>query len=447
MAIKDKFSTPANETAGIIDELSIDHHIQEEFPNLASSNGEDVNLSMSEYAAGAGISSGQEVKFSDMFGLSNYTKVKFKPGARKQYYNVRYGNSSSGIQNSRQIGLRPQRNFLWSTSGYYTTQYDAYAPNGSPLFYNKATYIIDNSNINAKIPGYDRCDILGFDIKEDSTYNRSGDGFADTLYNSHRPDVRLFIKSHDEYPIFGQEAKDSNFKKYDPHWNWVKLTGKFYSRASGGYTVSSTLDTYEKTFYFSRRGAEVKLTGAQPKNTSPYKYTAADESNYGKNIDFADMGIGGTYYPHGKQYYQAKSGSWTAPLTISDLGDNVKSVVGSTGWGSDVETVGQQLTVGQQFFYPSYRHDDRGGSGTHVYIWQMPYDGEFGNPMGNTAGQYRAMFGNASSRVFAYHEMSTYEDEPNNEYTLEFLVDHPNSYYNSFGDMEKIDGYGDVWKI
>jgi hypothetical protein len=68
MAIKDKFSTPANETAGIIDELSIDHHIQEEFPNLASSNGEDVNLSMSEYAAGAGIAAGAQIKFSDMFG-------------------------------------------------------------------------------------------------------------------------------------------------------------------------------------------------------------------------------------------------------------------------------------------------------------------------------------------------------------------------------------------
>ena len=68
MAIKDKFSTPENETAGIIDELSIDHHIQVEFPNLASSNGEDVNLSMSEYAAGAGIAAGAPIKFSDMFG-------------------------------------------------------------------------------------------------------------------------------------------------------------------------------------------------------------------------------------------------------------------------------------------------------------------------------------------------------------------------------------------
>ena len=36
MAIKDKFSTPANEAAGIISELSIDHDIQEEFPALAS---------------------------------------------------------------------------------------------------------------------------------------------------------------------------------------------------------------------------------------------------------------------------------------------------------------------------------------------------------------------------------------------------------------------------
>ena len=68
MAIKDKFSTPENEAAGIIDELSIDHHIQVEFPNLASSNGEDVNLSMSEYAAGAGIAAGAPIKFSDMFG-------------------------------------------------------------------------------------------------------------------------------------------------------------------------------------------------------------------------------------------------------------------------------------------------------------------------------------------------------------------------------------------
>lgn len=440
MAIKDKFSSPANEAAGIISELSIDHHIQEEFPALASSSvTDDQNLSMSEYSPAAGIAAGQPIKFSDMFGLANYTKVKFKPGERQDYYAVQYGIGLNGTQASRTTGLNPGRNLLWSTSGTYTT-----TTSGSDGFdFNNPTSITDNSNINAKIPGYNRCDIKCFDIKSNSGYPRDSDSTYN-LYNSHRPDVRLFIKSYDEYPIFGQEARDSNFPAYDPHWNWIKLTGKFYSRANSEYYVSNTLDTYEKSFYFHRNAAEVKYkSSTQARSESYLKYTPIDVSDFGKLIDWQDMAEGRTYYPYGKQYYQAKSGSWTAPQTISDLGDNVKSVVGSTFWGSG----GDSNVSGQYFFNPSSRHDDRGGSGVHAYCWQMPYMGELGDPRGNTAAQYRAMFGNASNRVFGYHEMSTFDDEPDNEYTLEFLVDHPNSYYDSFTEMVNIGSSGDVWNI
>lgn len=440
MAIKDKFADASKEVAGEIDVLPITD-IQAEFPNLASNNSAKENLSMSEYSPAAGIAAGQPIKFSDMFGISNYTKVKFKPGERQDYYAVQYGPGWNGTAASRMTGLNPGRNLLWSTSGTYTT-----TTSGSDGFdFNNPTSITDNSNINAKIPGYNRCDIKCFDIKSNSGYRRDVTDASWNVYNSHRPDVRLFIKSYDEYPIFGQEARDNNFPAYDPHWNWLKLTGKFYSRTNSAISMSNTLDTYEKSFYFHRNLAEVKYkSGTQARSESYLKYTPIDVADFGNLIDFNDMATGGAYYPYGKQYYQAKSGSWAAPQTISDLGDNVKSVVGSGFWGSG----GDSNVSGQYFFNPSSSHDDRGGSGVHAYCWQMPYDGELGDPRGTTAAQYRPMWGNASNRVFGYHEMSTFDDEPDNEYTLEFLVNHPNSYYDSFyGDMELIGSPNDPWQF
>lgn len=443
MAIKDKFADASKETAGEIDVLPITD-IQTEFPNLASNNSAKENLSMSEYGYAIGTSPGQQVKFSDMFGISNYTKVKFIPGEKRDYYSVKFG-SIPGVKQSLQVGLNPGRNYLHSDKGHYTTS----TSSKDNLDRIQPGSIIDNSNINAKIPGYNRCDVLCFDIKGNSTYNRYHTDRTLNVYNDRIPDVRLFIKSYDEYPIFGEEARDSNFPMYDPHWNWMKLTGKFYSRTSTQHDPSNTLDSYEKSFYFHRNAAEVKWAGSfNPRDSSYKKYTPADVGDFGKLIHFAKMGSGGDYYPHGNQYYEAKEGSWDAPQTISDVGDNVKAVHGSSYWGSG----GEQSIGGQFFFNPGNgsnlsQHDDKGGSGVHAYVWQMPYDGEIGDPRNSTA-EYRPMWGNASNRVFGYHEMSKAVDEPDNAYTIEFLVNHPNSYYDSFyGDMERIGGTNDPWQF
>ena len=419
MAIKDKFSTPANEAAGIIDELSIDHHIQEEFPNLASSNGEDVDLSMSEYAAAAGITAGAPIKFSDMFGLSNFDKFYLKPGYRKQYYKLATNRGLSASV-SEQFGFGNKNNYIHFPYVYNRNYAQAELGAGKV---NSNIPAIGSRNTNLKIPGYSRCDIKQLDHALELD-----DDHPTILYTEGYPDIRLDIMSYDEYPRYTHAARDLNPDLYDPHWNWMKITGNWVNRSN------NTLDTYPRSYYFWRGGAEVKTGGV---NVSPISniqsYTYQDYVNFGDPVDNTPQSfdprvikIFETVMPNG---IFANDGTtrlyWDKPTTMEEVADNYKAWFGAPVdmpqlWGNRYADADNRRDFG---FTPYQFHDIwGGGSGIKSYRWAIQQSG---------SDNFVEMYGNPAGNKFSDVRFSTNAEHADNEYTIEFLVDHDQNPWKS----------------
>lgn len=425
MAIKDKFSTPANEAAGIIDELSIDHHIQEEFPNLASSNGEDVDLSMSEYAAAAGIAAGAPIKFSDMFGLSNFDKFYLKPGYKKQWYKLAT-NFALSPHASTQYGFGNKDNYI-----HFPYVYDRnYAQ--SELGFGKVNAnipAIGSRNTNLKIPGYSRCDIKLLDHAEELN-----DDHPTLLYTEGYPDIRLDIRTYDEYPRYTHAARDLNPDLYDPHWNWMKITGKWVNRSN------DTLDALPRSYYFWRGGAEVKTDTYVPYAVSSMQsWTEQDfinnpsglvRSNHNQTLTNPRVNkIFESVMPNGI-FNGFEVLYWDKPTTMEDVADNyikfrrIHANNVADYWGTRYADTDRRRDFG---FNPASYHGYTwfGGSGTKSYRWAVPQTSIV------NANGFAEMYGNPASNKFSDVRFSTNAEHADNEYTIEFLVDHDQEPWKS----------------
>ena len=424
MAIKDKFSSPANETAGIIDELSIDHHIQEEFPNLASSNGEDVDLSMSEYAAAAGIAAGSPIKFSDMFGLSNFDKFYLKPGYKKQWYKL----DTNWVLDpfaSTQYGFGNRDNYIHFPYTYHRSYAQSELGFGKV---NASVPAIGSRNTNLKIPGYSRCDIKLLDHAEELD-----DDHPTLLYTEGYPDIRLDIRTYDEYPRYTHAARDLNPDLYDPHWNWMKITGKWVNRSNGTLTGP-------RSYYFWRGGAEVQTDQYASYGVSNIQSWTQQDSlnnpgglvrcNHNQTLTnprvnkiFESVMPNGIYADDGTTVVY-----WDKPTTMEDVADNYLKFINFYDSGQEAEIWGTRYADSDNRrdfgFNPSGYHNYTffGGSGTKSYRWAISQSG---------SDNFAEMYGNPASNKFSDVRFSTNAEHVDNEYTVEFLVDHDQNPWKS----------------
>ena len=431
MAIKDKFSTPANEAAGIISELSIDHDIQEEFPALASpSVTDDENLSMSEYASAAGIAAGQPIKFSDMFGLSNFDKFYLKPGYKKQYYKLNSGWAfSPSVSEQYGFGINSMKNnyihFPYVQERDYTNTELSFGK------VNATVNAIGANFTNIKIPGYSRCDIRILDHAQELD-----DDHVPIVYTEGYPDIRLDIQSYDEYPRYTYAARDKNPELYDPHWNWMKITGKWVNRSSGN------LDSTPSSFYFWRGGSECKITSFSP-NANIQSYSQKDDQNHG--VDLVTANVPGVYNPKTNKIFESvmpngilqpagvlggpKRVYWDKPTTMEEVADNLLNYLAipdnqkASLWGTRYADSDSRRDFG---FNPAAFHNNglNGASGMKGYRWVVPQDGR---------NNFSAMYGNGTNK-FSDVRFSTNAEHVGNEYTVEFLVTHDRPEYANAPD-------------
>lgn len=429
MAIKDKFSTPANEAAGIISELSIDHDIQEEFPALASSSvTDDENLSMSEYASAAGIAAGQPIKFSDMFGLSNFDKFYLKPGYKKQYYklNSRFAFSPS-VSEQFGFGINSMKNnyihFPYLQERDYTQGELGFGQGNATI------NAIGANFTNIKIPGYSRCDIR---ILDHAT--QLDDDSSTTLYTEGYPDIRLDIQSYDEFPRYTYAARDLNPELYDPHWNWMKITGKWVKRSDGN------LESTPRSYYFWRGGSECKTTIFSP-NSNIQSYSQKDVINH-NSVALVTANVPSVYNPKTNKIFESvmpggilqpagvEGGPvrvyWNKPTTMEEVADNFLNYLAipdnlkASIWGTRYADTDSRRDFG---FNPAGFHNNgmNGGSGMKGYRWVVPQNG---------SNNFSAMYGNGTNK-FSDVRFSTNAEHVGNEYTVEFLVDHDEEPYKS----------------
>ena len=430
MAIKDKFSSPANEAAGIIDELSIDLDIQEEFPTFASSSAtNDVNLSMSEYAPAAGIAVGQPIKFSDMFGLSNFDKFYLKPGYKKQYYKLNTGWAfSASVSEQYGFGINSMKNNYIHDPYIQERDYT-----NTELGFGKVNATVNaiGANFtNIKIPGYSRCDIRILDHAKELN-----DDHGAILYTQGYPDIRLDIQSYDEYPRYTYAARDKNPELYDPHWNWMKITGKWVNRSSGN------LESTPRSYYFWRGGSECKITSFAP-TPNIQSYSAEDTLNHSEPLVTAN--VPGVYNPKTNKIFEsvmpngisrpAGAGGgrvyWDKPTTMEEVADNFLNYIGlpdnqkASLWGTRYADSDSRRDFG---FNPAGFHNNgfNGGSGMKGYRWVVPQAGRPAN--------FSAMYGNGTNK-FSDVRFSTNTEHVGNEYTVEFLVTHDKSTYANAPD-------------
>jgi len=212
----------------------------------------------------------------------------------------------------------------------------------------------------------------------------------------------------------------------------MKITGRWVTRSN------NTLQSIPTSYYFWRGGSEVQTDSYASygvSNIQSWTYQDALNNpgglvkcNHNQTITNPRVNkIFETVMPNG--IFNSRNDDvlyWDKPTTMEEVADNYIKFFGLYGtpnhapiWGTRYADTDNRRDFK---FFPAGFHNVSyfGGSGTKSYRWVVPQDG---------SDNFQVMYGNA--RKFSDVRFSTNAEHADNEYTIEFLVDHDENPWKS----------------